>query len=110
MTIEELEEIVHKASILKIKKALRANGFRNCKLNLEMRKINLVDIVRAKTERRTDYHKDGRGNEFIGYLYCGVKGWEQREFVLVEFLAPYKRGSADLSTKKMLIYARETRE
>ena len=106
MTIEELEEIVHKASISKIKKALRASGFCNCKLNRQMRKINLVDIVRADIERQTDYHKDGKGNEFIGYLYRGVRGWEQHEFVLVEFLASYKRNCEDLSTKKILIYAR----
>ena len=106
MTIEELEEIVHKASISKIKKALREKGFCNCKFNHEMRKINLVDIVRTKDEKETDYHKDGKGNEFMGYLCCGVKGWEQHEFVLVEFLAPYKRNCEDLSTKKILIYAR----
>ena len=108
MTIEELEEIVHMASISKIKKALRANGFRNCKLNMEMRKINLVNIVRAEFERQTGYHKDGKGNEFMGYLYRGVRGWEQHEFVLVEFLAPYRRNCEDLSTKKILIYARRT--
>lgn len=106
MTIEELEEIVHKASIAKIKKALRAKGFCNCKLNLKMRKINLVDIVRAPHERRTGYHKDGKGHEFMGYLYRDVKGWEQHEFVLIEFLAPYKRNCENLSTKKLLIYAR----
>ncbi len=106
MTIEELEGIVHFASISKIKKALRANGFCNCKLNLKMRKINLVDIARAETQKQTDYHKDGKGNEFMGYLCRDVKGWEKHEFVLVEFLAPYKHGCEDLSTKKLLIYAK----
>ena len=106
MTIEELEEIIRKANLHKIRKALRANGFRNCQLNLKMRKINLVDIVRAAYERRTGYHKDGRGNEFMGYLYRDIKGWEQHEFALIEFLAPYKRNCENLSTKKLLIYAR----
>ena len=107
MTIEELEEIVSIASLSKIKKALRANGFCNCKLNLKMRKINLVYIARAEYAKETDYHKDDKGNEFMGYLCRGVKGWERHEFVLVEYLAPYKRGCEDLSTKKLLIFARE---
>lgn len=106
MTIEELEDIVRFANIPKIKKALRAHGFCNCKLNLKMRKINLADIARAKAQKQTDYHKDGKGNEFMGYLCRYVKGWERHEFVLVEFLAPHKRGCEDLSTKKLLIYAK----
>lgn len=109
MKIEELNEIVKKANLREIKKALKAAGFCNCKLNLQLRRASLYDIAMAPYEK-TPYFPDGNGNEYVGDLCRNVKGYEQYEFVILQFLAPYKRDCEDLSTKKMLIYARRIRK
>lgn len=108
MKIEELKTIVELKNLKEIEKALKAAGFIDCKRDTEMRKINLVDIFCAPEMRETDYCYDANGRAFEGSLYEKVHGWKQYEFAVVQLLAPYKRGCKDLSTKKMLIYAKET--
>lgn len=105
MQIEELNEIVKKADLRAIKKALKQAGFCNCKWNRKLRRASLYDIAMAPYEK-TSYFPDGNGNEYNGDLCRGVKGYERYEFVIVQFLTPYKRDCEDLSTKKMLIYAK----
>ena len=106
MKIEELNEIVKKTNLYDIKRAFKAAGLCNCKLNRRLRRVSLYDIAMAPYEE-TLYFPDGKGNEYNRNLIRGVKGYEQYEFVIVQFLAPFKRGCEDLSTKKMLIYAKE---
>lgn len=106
MNIEELTEIVKKTNLREIKRSLKAAGFISCKLNLRLRRASLYDIATAPYEK-TPYSPDGKGNEYVGDLCRNVKGYERYEFVILQFLAPYKRGGEDLSTKKMLVYARE---
>lgn len=105
MNIEQLNEIVKQTNLKTIKKELRAAGFCNCKLSLRLRRASLYDIAMAPYEKTADF-SDGNGNEYNGNLIHNVKGFEQYEFVIVQLLAPFKRGCEDLSTKKMLIYAR----
>lgn len=109
MKIEELNEIVKKANLREIKKSLKAAGFCNCKLNLWLRRASLYDIAMAPYEN-TPHFPDENGNEYVGDLVRNVKGYERYEFVIVQLLAPFKRGCENLSTKKMLIYARGVRK
>ncbi len=109
MKIEELNEIVKQMNLRKIKKALKAKGYINCQWNRKLRHASLYDIAMAPYEE-TPYFSDGKGNEYNGNLIHDVKGNEQYEFVIVQLLAPFKRGCEDLSTKKILIYAREIKE
>ena len=102
MKIEELNEIMKKANLRKIKKALKAEGLIDCKRDKTLRHASLYD--------NTPHFSDGKGNEYNGNLKHNVKGYEQYEFVIVQLLAPFKRGCENLSTKKMLIYAREIRK
>lgn len=106
MKIENLSEIIKQANLRKIKKSLEAAGFRDCKRDKSLRAASLYDIAIAPYEK-TLYFSDGKGNEYVGDLCHDVKCYEQYEFVIVQFLAPFKRGCEDLSTKKMLVYARE---
>lgn len=105
MDIEQLSEIVKKVNLRKIKKSLKAAGFRNCKSDVKLRHASLYEIAIAPYEE-TPYFPDGKGNEYNGQVCHGVKGYEEYEFVVVQFLAPFKRGCEDLSTKKMLIFAK----
>ena len=107
MKIEELNEIVKKANLREIKKALKAEGFMDCKRDKALRHASLYDIAMAPFGNTTPYFPDGKGNEYNGDLIYNVKGYERYEFVIVQLLAPFKRGCEDLSTKKMLIYAKE---
>ena len=106
MKIEQFNELVEQASLRKIEKSLKANGFINCKLNRRLRHASLYDIAMAPYEK-TPHFPDGRGNEYNGNLIHDVKGFEQYEFIMVQLLASYKRGCESLSTKGMLIYAKE---
>ncbi len=106
MKIEELNEIVKKANLRDVKRALKAAGFCNCKWSVRLRRASLYDIATAPYEK-TPYFPDAKGNEYVGDLCRNVKGYEGYEFVILQVLAPYKRGCEDLSTKKMLIYAKE---
>ena len=109
MKIEELNESMKKANLRKIKKALKAEGLIDCKRDKTLRHASLYDIANAPYEN-TPHFSDGKGNEYNGNLIHNVKGYEQYEFVIVQLLAPFKRGCENLSTKKMLIYAREIRK
>ena len=106
MKIEQLNEIMKKANLRKIKKALKAAGFMDCKRDKALRHASLYDIAKAPYEK-TPHFPDGKANEYVGNLCRDVKGHEQYEFVIVQLLAPFKRGCEDLSTKKMLIFARD---
>ena len=106
MQIEELNEIVKQANLRVIKKALKAAGFHNCMWDRKLRKASLYDIAKAPYER-TPYIPDGKGNEYVADLCHDVKDYGQYVFVLLQLLAPYKRGCDDLSTKKLLIYAKK---
>ncbi len=108
MTIEKLNKIVELANLRKIKKALKAAGFIDCKRDKSLRHASLYDIAKAP-HAKTPHFSDGKGNEFVGDLIHDVRDYEQYNFVVVQFLAPFKRGQEDLSTKKMLIYARDAR-
>ena len=105
MTIEELNETLKQANLRKIKKALKAAGFIDCKRSKALRRASLYYIAIAPPQT-TPHFSDGKGNEFVGDLIHDVKDYEQYEFIVVQFLAPFKRGCEDLSTKKMLIYAK----
>ena len=106
MTTEELGDIVKTCDLAAMKRALRAAGFFNCKLDRKLRAANLVDIVRSDYAAETPLYSDGKTKEYAGYIQRGVKNYGEYEFVLVEQLAPLKRGS-DLSfTKRILIFAR----
>ena len=107
MDIEQFNEIVGKLNLREIAKALKAAGFIDCKRDKTLRHAPLYDIAKAPYER-TLYFPDGKGNEYNGNLIHDVKGYEQYKFAVVQFLTPFKRGREDLSTKKMLIYAKET--
>lgn len=109
MKIEELNEILKQIHLRKITKSLKAAGFLDCKRDKALRHASLYDIATALQEE-TPYFPDGKGNEYNGILCRNVKGFEQFEFVIVQFLAPFKHGCEDLSTKKMLIYAKEARK
>ena len=106
MKIEQLNEIVKETNMREIKKALKAAGFIDCKSDMALRHASLYDIAMAPYEN-TPYFPDGKGNEYNGNLIYNVKGYERYEFVIVHLLAPFKRGCEDLSTKKMLIFARD---
>lgn len=106
MNIEELNEIMKKANLREIKKALKKAGFIDCKRNKRLRHVPLHLIAEAPYDK-TLYFPDEKGNEYVGDLIHDVKGHEQYEFVIVQLLAPFKRGCEDLSTKKMLIFARD---
>lgn len=106
MTIEELNEILKQANLRKIKKVIKAAGFINCKKSKALRHTSLYYIAIAP-HQTTPHFSDGKGNEFVGDLIHDVKDYEQYEFIVVQFLVPFKRGCEDLSTKKMLIYAKE---
>ena len=106
MQIEELNEIMKTANLRAIKRALKAAGFRNCRWNRRLRKASLYDIAKAPYEK-TPYFPDGKGNEYVADLCRGVKDYGQYVFVIVQLLAPYRRGCEDLSTKKMPIYAKK---
>ena len=108
MTIEELDKVIKQANLRKIKKALKAAGFIDCKRSKALRHASLYHIATAHYER-TPYYLDRKGNEYIGDLCQDVKDYEQYEFVVVQFLAQFKRGCKGLSTKKMLIYAKEAK-
>ena len=105
MDLEQLNEIVKQANLRAIKKSLKAEGFTDCKRDRTLRHASLFDIASAPYEK-TLHFPDGKGNEYVGDLCHDVKGLEQYAFVLIQFLAPFKRGGEDLSTKKMLIYAK----
>lgn len=107
MKIEQLNEIVKQANLRAIKKELKEAGFRNCKRDKILRHAPLYDIATANYEE-TPYFSDEKGNEYVGDVCRDVKGYKQYEFVIVQLLAPFKRGCEDLSTKKMFIYAKET--
>lgn len=107
MQIEELNEIVKQANLRAIKKALKAAGFRNCKWDRKLRHASLYAIAKAPYEK-TPYFPDGKGNEYVADLCRDAEGYESYLFVLVQFLAPYQRGCDDLSTKKLLIYAKKS--
>lgn len=109
MQIEQFNEIIKKADLREIKKALKAEGFIDCKRSRVLKHASLYAIAKAPYEQ-TAYFTDGKGNEYTGNLCRNVKGHEQYEFVIVELLAPFKRGCEDLSTKKLLIYAKEATE
>lgn len=109
MKIEELNEIVKKANLREIKKALKTAGFIDCKKDKTLRHASLYYIAIAPHEK-TFYFPDGKGNEYVADLCHEVKDYEQYEFVIVQLLAPFKRECEDLSTKKMLIYAKGARE
>lgn len=106
MTIEELNGIVKQVNLRKIKKALKAMGYINCNRDKKLRHVSLYRIANAPYEE-TPYFTNGKGSEYVGDLCYNVKGYEQYEFVILQFLAPYKRAREGISTKKMLIYARE---
>ena len=106
MDIETLREIVRSANLRAIKKALRAADFRACKYDRTLRHASLYDIATAPYEK-TPFFSDGKGNEFVGDLCRGVKGFEDHEFIIVQQLSPFKRGREDLSTKKLLVYAKK---
>lgn len=108
MNIEELSEIVKKANLRAIRRGLRAAGFRNCKWSWKLCKASLYAIAKAPYEK-TPYFPDGKGNEYVADLCRDVKDYEQYVFVIVQLLAPYKRGCDDLSTKKMPIYAKKVK-
>lgn len=110
MKIEELNEIMKKTNLRETKKDLKAAGFVNCKRDKTLRRVSLYDIAMAPFGDTTPYFPDGKGNEYNGNLIYNVKGYERYEFVIVQLLAPFKRGCEDLSTKKMLIYAKEARK
>lgn len=107
IAINELDRIMELRNLRKIEKALKAAGFIDCKKDKTLRKTSLVTIIQTGTCQKTGYRPDGKGNEYTGSHYHNVKGYEQYEFVIVQLLAPYKRGYEDISTKKMLIYAKE---
>ena len=107
MDMEQFCAIVEQANIRAIKKSLKQAGFVDCKKDKVLRHASLYSIAKAPYEK-TAYFPDGKGNEYNGNLIHGVKDFEQYEFMIVQFLAPYKRGCEDLSTKKMLIFAKET--
>ena len=109
MDIETLREIIKQANLREIKKALKAAGFVDCKRDKLLRRASLYDIATAPYEK-SPYFSDGKGNEFVGDVCRGVKGYEDHEFVIVQQLSPYKRGEEDLSTKKMLIYGKKIAE
>ena len=106
MTIEALKEIVALADLRKIKRALRERGFIDCRHSKTLRHASLYDIAKVPYEE-TPYFPDGKGNEFNGEICRGAKGLEEYEFALIQLLAPLKRGSDDLSTKELLIFARK---
>ncbi len=107
MDIETLQEIVKQVNLRTIKKALKAAGYKDCKRDRTFRLVSLYDIAMAPYEE-TPYFPDGRGNEYMGEICRGVKGYEDCEFIVVDFLSPFKRGCEDLSTKKLLIYVKST--
>lgn len=106
MQIEELNEIVNKANLRAIKRALKAAGFHNCRWDRTLRHASLYAIAKAPYEK-TPYIPDGRGNEYVADLCRNAEGYEHYVFVLLQLLAPYRRGCDDLSTKKLLIYAKK---
>ena len=104
MQREEFSEIVKKANLHAIAKALKRSGYKNCKLNLRLKKASLADIVRADYIETPSF-ADSKGNEYSGSLFLSPKGYENYEFAIVEMLSHVK---PDLMfTKKMLIYAKE---
>ncbi len=106
MKIEQLNEIVKLVNLRKIKSKLKKAGYIDCKRDKVLGHASLYDIANAPQDE-TPYFPDGKGNEYNGILCHNVKGFEQYEFVVVQLLAPFKRGCEDLSTKKMLIFAKE---
>ena len=105
MSNEEFSAIVKKADLRAIAKAFKRAGYKNCKLNMTLRKVSLYKIVMGDYFE-TEYYADGKGNEFIGNLCRNVEGLEKYEFLLVEQLSPYRRDCDDLLTKKIIIYAK----
>ncbi len=105
MDITKFSGIVGKLNLRKIKRELKAEGFINCKHSKTFRHVSLYDIAMAPYEE-TPYFPDGKGNEYNGMICRNVKGYKEREFIIVQFLAPYKRGCEDISTKKMLIFVK----
>ena len=89
-----------------IKKRLREEGFRDCKRDKVLRKASLYTIAIAPYEA-TPYFSDAKGREYVGNVCRDAEGYENYEFALIQLLAPFKRGCEDLSTKRMLIYAKE---
>ncbi len=105
MNIEEFTEVMRVAHLRKIEKTLKTAGFLDCRRSKTLRQASLYAIATAPYEA-TPCFPDGKKNEFVGNLCRNVKGFEEYTFLIVQQLSPCKRGCEDLSTKKMLIYAK----
>lgn len=110
MTIEELNEIVKLRNLCKIEKALKAAGFIDCKKDEVLKHANLVSIIQSEFYQETNDCPAGKNTEYTASIHRNAIGYEQYEFVIVEFLKPVKRGGDVISTAEMLVYAREIRQ
>lgn len=107
MTSEELSEILKLQNLRKIARALRSQGFINCKTHAKLKKASFYDIVTAPYEEADPSKDAALMTEYCGNICHDVKGLENYQFVIVEMLAPVKPDSDIISTQKILIYAKE---
>lgn len=85
MILEQLTNIIRKADEKAIKSELKRLGYVDCTTDSRYKKMSLVTLYKGDTQEVDEILYDNGTKAVDGTIITNVKGYEQTEFIEVDF-------------------------